>query len=83
MFVPQSRPRAFLIAALEGIPLADLMQESPSLPFHPRAVLKAAKEIDNRGWVWWSLPAPSGNTVQFSDIERRVRPTDLFFVSEI
>jgi len=45
--------------------------------------LKAAKEIDNRGWVWWSLPAPSGNTVQFSDIERRVRPTDLFFVSEI
>jgi DNA (cytosine-5)-methyltransferase 1 len=68
MFVPQSRPRAFLIAALEGISLDGLKQDAPSKPFHSDAVLKATQEIDGRGWIWWSLPVPSGNTLQFSDI---------------
>jgi DNA (cytosine-5)-methyltransferase 1 len=75
-FVPQSRPRAFLIAALEDISLDGLGQETPGKPFHSDAVLKATQEIDKCGWIWWSLPVPSGHTLEFSDICDRDAPCD-------
>ena len=58
-FVPQSRPRIFVIATREPPP-SDLVGESP---FHTRAV-KAAQAGLPRGlqarWIWWrtSTPAP-------------------------
>jgi DNA (cytosine-5)-methyltransferase 1 len=76
LFVPQSRPRAFIIAALEGIALEELTQEAPSKPFHSEAIIKAAQEIDRSGWIWWSLPVPSNGTLQFSDICERDAPCD-------
>jgi DNA (cytosine-5)-methyltransferase 1 len=56
-FVPQSRPRVFVVAHL-GAPPPGLTGESP---FHTRAVRAAAAtlppELASR-WIWWRLAAP-------------------------
>jgi len=67
-FLPQSRPRAFLIAAAADLPLVKLTQQAPSGPFHPRSVIQAANAVDDREWLWWSLPAPPFRTRAFADI---------------
>jgi DNA (cytosine-5)-methyltransferase 1 len=58
-FVPQSRPRIFVVASREAIPQG-LIGASP---FHTRAVKTAAANLpaDLAGsWIWWrtSTPAP-------------------------
>ena len=56
-FLPQSRPRVFVVAVL-GAPPPGLTGDSP---FHTRAVQAAAAalpaEVAAR-WVWWRLAAP-------------------------
>ncbi len=58
-FVPQSRPRAFLVAAREGTDLRGLIQPGPSEPFHSASVIRAARAVADPDWIWWSLPLPS------------------------
>lgn len=58
-FVPQSRPRAFLVAAREGTDLRGLTQPGPSEPFHSSSVIRAARAVADPDWVWWSLPLPN------------------------
>jgi DNA (cytosine-5)-methyltransferase 1 len=57
-FVPQSRPRAFVIAARERID--DLAGDEPG-EFASAAVRRAQlrlPEAARRQWVWWRLPPP-------------------------
>ena len=75
-FVPQSRPRAFLIAVSEDIPLDGLCQELPSGPFHPKGLIKTSQVVNDTEWVWWSLPIPSGKTPTFADLCERDAPCD-------
>ncbi len=70
-FVPQSRPRAFLIAAREGIDLRGLVLGGPSAPFHPASVVRGAVSVADPDWLWWSLPIPSGRVAKFSDVCER------------
>jgi DNA (cytosine-5)-methyltransferase 1 len=62
-FVPQSRPRLFVIgASANASNLKPFVSAAPSEPWHPRP-LRIAKgrlpsELDNC-WVWWSLPIPT------------------------
>lgn len=65
-WVPQSRPRVFVIAVKEGhaIP-AELIATKPNW-MHPRALVKAAKDLD--GWVWWNMPEPAARTQDLADI---------------
>ena len=44
LFVPQSRPRSFLIAASEELDLAPFSQTLPTLPFHNAVVVRAAED---------------------------------------
>jgi DNA (cytosine-5)-methyltransferase 1 len=56
-FLPQSRPRVFVIATREP-PAADLIGASP---FHTRAVKAAAAQLPKalaERWIWWRLAAP-------------------------
>jgi DNA (cytosine-5)-methyltransferase 1 len=56
-FLPQSRPRVFVIATREP-PAADLVGASP---FHSRAVKAAAAQLPKalaERWIWWRLAAP-------------------------
>jgi DNA (cytosine-5)-methyltransferase 1 len=56
-FVPQSRPRIFVVAAREAPP-PELVGDSP---FHTRAVKAAAAALPAevaRRWIWWRAAAP-------------------------
>jgi DNA (cytosine-5)-methyltransferase 1 len=75
-FVPQSRPRAFIIAASEEVPLDGLCQQLPSGPFHPAGLVRTAFALDDPEWVWWSLPFPQGNPATFGDLCEGDAPCD-------
>ena len=53
-FVPQSRPRAFLIAVDQNLPIADFVQDRPGV-FHAGPVLAAAEAVADPDWIWWAL----------------------------
>jgi DNA (cytosine-5)-methyltransferase 1 len=71
-FVPQSRPRLFIVAVQEErtIPEA-LTWEQPDPRWHPDNLLGAYEKLPGqlkRAWVWWSLPAPAHRKTRFADI---------------
>ena len=68
LFVPQSRPRAFLVAADERIDLSGLTQHEPSPQFHPPGLVRTAQILDDPEWVWWALPTPPPRRKRFSDV---------------
>jgi DNA (cytosine-5)-methyltransferase 1 len=70
-FVPQSRPRAFIVAVREQVEIDDLSQPIPSEPFHPTGLIRSADLIDDPNWVWWFLPSPQGRTPLFTDLCER------------
>jgi DNA (cytosine-5)-methyltransferase 1 len=71
LFLPQSRPRAFLLAVRDGVDLSDLTQSTPTAPFHTSAVIRASKRVSDPDWVWWSIPDRNINRPSFSDICER------------
>ena len=61
-FVPQSRPRLFVVAASGDLDVPPtLTADGPSAPWHTRGLRAAHARLpaaDMANWVWWSLPAP-------------------------
>lgn len=56
-FLPQSRPRVFVVATRDPPPPALVARG----PFHSRAVIEAEQALPpdlRERWVWWRLPAP-------------------------
>lgn len=70
-FVPQSRPRAFLVAVADGVSVEGLCQQHPSGPFHTQGLTRAAFRVDDPAWIWWSLPVPKGQVPKFADLCER------------
>jgi DNA (cytosine-5)-methyltransferase 1 len=71
-FVPQSRPRLFIIGVREGIRLpGNLTGNSPTLPWHTRTLTTAYEKLPpnakNR-WIWWRLPLPPALRTSLADI---------------
>lgn len=65
-WVPQSRPRVFVIAVKEGLPLpSEQIGDGPSW-LHPPALVRAAHGL--KGWVWWRMPEPPPRQAQLADI---------------
>jgi DNA (cytosine-5)-methyltransferase 1 len=62
LFVPQSRPRLFIIALAQDAPLpADLISPHAQEPFHTQAVQKSYAQLSGElrlHWLWWALPTP-------------------------
>lgn len=62
LFLPQSRPRLFIIAVREDAPIpAPLTEQRASAPFHTRALRTAQEQLPEAlkaKWLWWRLPAP-------------------------
>jgi DNA (cytosine-5)-methyltransferase 1 len=75
-FLPQSRPRAFLIAASEEIELEGLVQAGASEPYHTPGVVRASAAVNDREWVWWSLPLPHARVKRFEELCERDAPCD-------
>ena len=71
-FVPQSRPRLFLIAAAESLRIPpELLAGNGSAKWHPRALREAHTALSpeaKRCWVWWSLPEPSSRNAALIDL---------------
>lgn len=71
-FVPQSRPRLFIVAVNKNrvIP-ASLTWPQPNPIWHPAYLVTAydnlAQETKDM-WVWWSLPTPPPRTWTFADV---------------
>lgn len=58
-FLPQSRPRVFIVATRGAVPGA-LQSQDPGA-FHSTALVEGARALPpeaKRAWVWWRLPEP-------------------------
>lgn len=64
-FVPQSRPRVFIIAIRREVPLpVELHREFPASPWHTQILLRARASlpaVDAANWVWWTPGDPPAN----------------------
>lgn len=71
-FVPQSRPRLFIIAVAGDIDIPpDIQTDGPLPKRHNRALVKAQRRLKGAAldhWVWWKIPpAPTRKRV-FADL---------------
>jgi DNA (cytosine-5)-methyltransferase 1 len=71
-FIPQSRPRLFIIGVKDDYPIpAELIHEWPTPLWHPDALKRAygrmSKTIRNR-WIWWRTPAPPPRQSKLIDV---------------
>ena len=71
-FVPQSRPRLFVIATRNDLEIPNtVVSAQPDGPFHTRALIRAHNNLSYslaKDWVWWALPKPRKRRQNFIDI---------------
>jgi len=71
-FLPQSRPRLFVIGVLEQLQIpGGLRSPSPNPKWHPDRLVKAFTKLPKSArerWVWWALPTPPKRQTRFSDL---------------
>lgn len=73
-WVPQSRPRIFIIAVKQDIVLPDHLQSQNPSWLHPDNIVRAAAGLDQ--WVWWNIPEPEARQRQLSDVIEWDAPVD-------
>lgn len=70
-FLPQSRPRLFLVAVDRNRTIPErLTSAGPCLLWHPPRLSSAHAKLSRRAkaaWVWWKLPDPPPRTSTLSD----------------
>ena len=71
-FVPQSRPRLFIIAVRKDLPIPgqQTTEDSDSL-WHPSHLVNAYEKLSaasREAWIWWRLPQPPLRSTVFSDV---------------
>lgn len=71
-FVPQSRPRLFILAVRKDLPMpAGIFGDAPAPPWACKALMRAQASLRKdvqRDWRWWSLPAPPKSNLRLADI---------------
>jgi DNA (cytosine-5)-methyltransferase 1 len=71
-FVPQSRPRLFIVAVKSNATItAFLTTPEPDSFWHPAHLLSAYEKLSQRSktaWLWWKLPVPPKRCTVFSDL---------------
>ena len=74
-FVPQSRPRLFIIAVDEAVAIpAAALTDRATPAWHPEAIIRAYNRLPkklNAMWRWWSMPAPASRLITLDDIIER------------
>jgi len=72
LFVPQSRPRLFMIGVRDDLPIApDLLASGPEAPFHADELRRAMARVSDDARakaVWWRLPLPAKRRGRFADM---------------
>jgi len=71
-FVPQSRPRLFIIGVRKDVEIdASLLGEQPDPNWHPENLVNAQSKMPvaaREAWVWWRLPSPPKRSTGFVDL---------------
>lgn len=70
-FVPQSRPRVFLIACDARVECGRLVAAEPAPEWTPKPLLEAHRRLPARlqqNWRWWKLPVPAADRPSLHDI---------------
>jgi DNA (cytosine-5)-methyltransferase 1 len=71
-FVPQSRPRLFLVCVRDGRRISDDLVAPQANPvWQPAHLTNAYEKLaprSKKAWVWWRLPAPPRREAAFSDV---------------
>lgn len=71
-WVPQSRPRFFMIAVLDRFTVPEgIMSDGPSAPWHTTALRRSYCALPARlqkSWIWWIMPRPPRREIRFADI---------------
>lgn len=72
LFVPQSRPRLFIIGAAPDLAVDPaLIAPAPLEPFHSPALCRAVQTLApaaGEAMLWWNLPVPRRRAVAFVDL---------------
>lgn len=70
-FLPQSRPRLFIVAVDANVPMPEgLCSKAPLGVWHPPAIVNAFERMPKKlqaHWIWWNLPLPSAKPKELKD----------------
>jgi DNA (cytosine-5)-methyltransferase 1 len=70
-FLPQSRPRLFVVAVREDVSIAEISERGPSGIFHTNRIQRLYGSLParlRRNWVWWRHSPPEDRTMTFSNL---------------
>lgn len=71
-FLPQSRPRVFVLAVRGDVVLpAGMTAKRAGSVFHSKRVIRAAEALPRalrKSWLWWAPPPPSGPVARLVDL---------------
>lgn len=71
-FIPQSRPRLFIIGIHESVAIPQTVTRSdPDPAWHPAALQDAKRKLSKSAktkWIWWCLGEPPVRALEFSDV---------------
>jgi DNA (cytosine-5)-methyltransferase 1 len=72
LFVPQSRPRLFVIGVHRAVALPEgMVAPGPIMPFHTRGLRTAWEGVSAKAredWIWWNVPTPPHRNSVFADL---------------
>lgn len=70
-YVPQSRPRVFVIGVRRDIPIPSALRAYGPTHLHPAAILSSQNHMSKAAlskWIWWHLPPPLKKNIGLSSI---------------
>jgi DNA (cytosine-5)-methyltransferase 1 len=73
-FVPQSRPRVFVVAVAADVNIPDELMDKSSNWLHSDSLKKMASDLP--GWIWWHMPPPPPRKKSLMDIVEWDAPSD-------
>ena len=80
-FLPQSRPRLFIIAVHNSVEIpVELNRTFPDDVWHNDAILSQYKRFESKvreSWIWWELPLPRVRVKHLSEIIEDGDPVDV------
>jgi DNA (cytosine-5)-methyltransferase 1 len=86
LFVPQSRPRLFVIGVHRDLELpAHLKAEGPVSPWHTRTLRTAYEKLapkTKQRWIWWNLPIPAERKATLLDLIEENPASPAWFSAE-
>ena len=86
LFVPQSRPRLFILGVRKDLEISEgMISLAPYSPWHTETLRRAFSKLPSqtkKSWIWWNLPRPSERSTTFADLLEESADTPWFSQSE-